>query len=409
MKRSRSLLLMLAVTAGLIAMVFGLRGQYARFVAEHWRGQLETVPDERAMGLLRGAAQLGEPGIPVLVEALGSRRERVARDGKRVLLDEVSRWETLAPQDAFPKLAVLAGALAGRVEEFDPRARVDAAHLAARILRWPLQGDAVDRGEVIAACEKVLRTAGPNRRHLAERRPVEEPEAANPLRQHPAEGPIGPEPATPSAGSSAETRLAEIHPVQPSEQFPTRPDRTGAESDGGPAGPAGREVESGKGEAPDLPPLRSLTLLQAARGSDRNAGGADFTGGPLAGVDTVELMRRLRADDDSVASRAAAELTRRGFSEVHLQLARQLFDPDPEIRKRLARTLPELQTVDAVPWLLRLARDEDSGVRLLAITLLATTGDPRLLDEIERIAREDPVPSVQLQGERIARQRRRVE
>ena len=421
MKRSRSLLMTLAVAAGLVAVMLGLRGQYARFVAEHWRKQLDTVPDERAMGLLRGAAQLGEPGIPVLVEALGSRRESVARGGKRVLLDEVSRWETLAAQDASPKLAVLASALAGRVEQFDPGARVDAANLAARILQWPLDDGAVDRGQVIAACEKVLRTTGSQRQLLADRRRVGGPESAALGEQHPAEavtrldrGPAGteagrPESGTPSPGPSAESRLADVHPVQPPDQLLRRPDRTGSEPEGGQAGPAGRAVESGGGEPPDLPRLRSLALLQGGPGPDQNAAGADFTASPLAGVDTVELMWRLRSDDDSVASRAGTELTRRGFTEVHLQLARQLFDPDPEIRKRLARLLPELQTVDAAPWLLRLARDEDSGVRLLAISLLATTGDPRLLDEIERIARADPAPQVQLQAERIARQRRGVE
>jgi HEAT repeat protein len=86
-------------------------------------------------------------------------------------------------------------------------------------------------------------------------------------------------------------------------------------------------------------------------------------------------------------------------------LARKLFDPNPEVRKALARALPRLQSVDAGPWLLRLSRDEDAEVRLAAITLMATTGDPSLLGQVEAAARQDPDPRIQEQAERIAQQR----
>jgi hypothetical protein len=63
--------------------------------------------------------------------------------------------------------------------------------------------------------------------------------------------------------------------------------------------------------------------------------------------------------------------------------------------------LPLVKSVDAVRWLLCLARDENADVRLLAITLLATTGDPALLAEVERIAREDADSRVRRQAERL--------
>ena len=52
------------------------------------------------------------------------------------------------------------------------------------------------------------------------------------------------------------------------------------------------------------------------------------------------LMHGLQAMKSSTAAKARAELIRRGFSEVHLELARRLFDPDPEVRKQLVRALP---------------------------------------------------------------------
>ena len=154
------------------------------------------------------------------------------------------------------------------------------------------------------------------------------------------------------------------------------------------------------------PPLPEIGTLGSERpdtagdwgeGDDRSIG--------WAGTETVEVMRRLQAEDDSLAAAAEVELKRRGFSPVHVELARQLFDPAPRVRRQLARVLPELGSVDAVPWLMWLCRDEDAEVRRVAITLMATTGDPTLLAELEQIARRDPDPGIQRQAERIARQR----
>jgi HEAT repeat protein len=122
-------------------------------------------------------------------------------------------------------------------------------------------------------------------------------------------------------------------------------------------------------------------------------------------MELVDVMRGLQAVDSPAAAEARAELVRRGFSEVHLKLAQQLFDPDPEVRKQLARTLPQLQSIDAGPWLLRLTQDEDAEVRLAALTLLATTGDPTMLSRVQEIARQDRDPAVQRTIERLAGRR----
>jgi HEAT repeat protein len=83
-----------------------------------------------------------------------------------------------------------------------------------------------------------------------------------------------------------------------------------------------------------------------------------------------------------------------------------LFHPDVEVRKQLARELPGMTGVNAVPWLVQLSRDRDPQVRVAAITLMATTGEPSLLDEIEQIAAADPNPRVRLQAKRVAEHRR---
>ena len=71
----------------------------------------------------------------------------------------------------------------------------------------------------------------------------------------------------------------------------------------------------------------------------------------------------------------------------------------------MARALPELRSVDAAPWLIQLSRDSNPEVRLTAITLMATSGDPLLLEQVERIAGDDSDPRIREQVSRIDQQR----
>ena len=74
------------------------------------------------------------------------------------------------------------------------------------------------------------------------------------------------------------------------------------------------------------------------------------------------------------------------------------------MRKKLVRELPGLQGVDTVPWLLELCRDADVEVRLAAIAILATSSDPAVLDEVERMAGRDDDSGIRRIADRIAQQ-----
>jgi hypothetical protein len=138
-----------------------------------------------------------------------------------------------------------------------------------------------------------------------------------------------------------------------------------------------------------------------ATAEDKNAA-LDGRPDRLIRLSTLELMRRLSASAGDEAARIEAELEQRGFNQVHLVLAARLCDPNPMARIELARRLPEMQSINAVPWLLWLCEDQDSEVRLTAVTLLATTGDPRLLRRVRDIALRDADPRIRQQAERIA-------
>ena len=424
----------MGITAGLVVLAVAGWSQYPRFLAAHWGNRLQTVPDERAAVLVEGVARLGEPGIPVLVDALGSERESVAAAGKRAVHKELERWGTLRAREYSPKLAILAKALADRVARFGPTAREDAAELASQILRlWALDDEVVEPAEVIASCEKVLRAAGAERSLLAERsRPDGLGDSRSGLRTSGDRGPEAGAPlqgvtALPGGGLPIDTlaspgvtpdrsgapRLAEFPPAEP-----RRLDRGGAsnplrqplrpilEPDNLLAIPERAARKSGDAERTDLPGARPLGYMNGMAASPGDGPDGRQASKRLAGVETVDLMRRLQSPQDETVAQAEAELVRRGFTERHLGLARRLFDADPEVRMRLARLLMDLPDVNAAPWLMQLARDESAEVRLSAISLLATTGDPMLTEAIEAIAREDPDPRVQRQAERIARERR---
>ena len=429
MRGRKALLLSLVMAAGLIALAIGLRGPYARLAAKHWQEQLDSVPDDHAQALLEQVAALGEQGIPVLVAALGSQRERVARAGSQVLAEQLHRWQNLPGRGSTQKQALLAEALAERVGQFGPAARSEAAQLATQILLCLPEGETTDRSHVIAACEKVLR-AGPERvgGSADEGMPGQFSQQGSLRGPLPAGAePIGADPSAPAEAMLPEPSIAALARL-PGGGLPMPGADASADAQSPTPGlldqaPEGRPLDplrqpgalGGKDASGSQHPSRggrpsAVQPVRPSQADNQPAAARDARvptpSGDLTAVDTVVLMQQLRSADPAVVAGARSELVRRKFGAVHLDLAWRLFDPDPEARRALARMLPGVAGVDAVPWLLWLARDQDAEVRLVAITLLATTGDPTLLAEVEKMAQEDPDPRVQQRAERIGQQRR---
>ena len=422
----KALLLTLAMTVGLLALATGLRGPYAHLAAQHWRKQLSSVPDSRAAVVLGQVAALDKPGIPVLVEAIGSQRESVARAGKDTLLREIQRWEMLSPAAASTRLAILAEALAKRVDGFGPTARSDAGDLATRILLWTLDGEAVDRQQVISACDKVLRTTV-----IGRESPPERVDAG-------ATPPVGPT-AEPMPSGAAISELARLPGGGlPIDSFSpgTRPeeDTEATETFNLASKPPQRLARPAHARPirllpqpesllvvprhlqpmPEVPSASRPTRVRSLSFGHRDDGPANVPPLPsndlsddMTQLEVTNVMQRLHASARPIATRAEAELVRRGFSPLQIALARRLFDPDPQVRKELVRALPSLGGVDASAWLICLSRDVDPDVRMAAIALMATVADPALVEQLEAIARADPDPRIQRQAERMAQQRLR--
>jgi hypothetical protein len=441
----RSLLVTLALAAGLVVCIGGLALQSRRWLPVVCRNRVLRADDQQAAAFIHNLAALDELGTPALVDALDSSRKPVAEAAKEELFQAVSRWGTLDPRESSSRLAGLAEALAERIDRFGPAARTQAAQLVAQILLQPLNERSVARYRVVTACEQVLRTVQAKRpapsgsaatQLAAATKPASGPGSVD-RRLPPASGakqgkkqapgvsrPIGEAspfhvfantPQTLAAVEGAESSSLLSQPAQLL-TVPERSDFTvGMGIPGAPVGTPGPP-----GEQRQSNPLR--VLQPPAATADVSETGIAQTGfsspsptkGPepipvvsqarpaAAASDALEVMRRLRSADPAESAQAREELLRRGLSDLQIELGGRLFDPDPAVRRRLVRVLPEIHSIDTTSWLLELCRDEDPQVRLEAFTLLATVSDPQILRQLAEIARQDPDPNLRRQAERLA-------
>ena len=164
------------------------------------------------------------------------------------------------------------------------------------------------------------------------------------------------------------------------------------------------QQDAQRNRASRIPDVMETSAPELARAAS-SVGGGRQEKVSLAGESVLGLIKDLNAEGDARAEAAEAELIGRGFNAAQIDLARRLFDPNPDVRKKLVQDLPGLEGVDTVPWLLELCRDAEAEVRLAAITILATSSDPAVLDEVQQIAGRDSESSIRHIAERVEQQR----
>jgi hypothetical protein len=107
------------------------------------------------------------------------------------------------------------------------------------------------------------------------------------------------------------------------------------------------------------------------------------------------LSRWLHAEGSDVFP-LEQELTERGFGRLSERLVEQLFSPNLEDRLTLMDDVLTEPGVDARPWLMLLSEESDADVRLLAVTIMATSNDAMLVEKAWQVSIRD-------QDSRIAR------
>lgn len=370
------------------------RQPFFRWLTDRAVQRIEAAPDEP--DLVSNLAAMGDRGLEALVGLLNAKNVKTANAAKRVLMEEIVRWRTLDRHAYTPKVTILAKALGERVGQFCPDAKRDAAEVATLIL---LDFQAAVHGSVAADCETVLRASLHLRQMMGSIHADDSPaDALN--SELPGTGPTENLPVR--RGESADESTA-LKPVLGDGIPLTSPPVSNEHGDLARGDSPAVDSNVATAESASRNPVQPFQAVRIPASTDTNIHPSDETApAPFSAVDTVDLMRQLQT---GTAENAETELVKRGFGPVQLELARRLFDPAPEARKQLLRLLPGLRTVDPLPWLLQLCRDQDNEVRLMAVSLAASSGDPALVAEVERLARQDSETRLQSQTKRIAERR----
>ncbi len=414
MNKTKLVAVVVAMSLGAAASYLPLRETLAWIRAHYWRQQLAVAADDGVQMIIRKIGQLDKAGIPILAQSLGSDRACVAWAAKQELWRLLENWRYFPAKECTSRLQILAEALAQEVDHFSPAGRSDAAELATRILVRPLEGRGVDSYKLLTATEKVLRS-GADIKGKSIRPHADAPLPLAQLEKDhlPADSPILlSEGRETNGGPSA--RLRPLPEADAQANQPSLLDHTTA---GDTSSIVTRLPQVSRIPDHDEASVESSTTAK----QDRQSASADrirptsFVGPEenerrlsvmLAAKDALDLLQELNDNNETKATQAEAELIRRGFTAAQLAVVGRLFDPNPAIRKELVRQLPNLEDINTVPWLLRLARDQDVEVRLAAITVLATSSDPAVLDQLEAIIQSDSDSTVRRIADRIVLQRK---
>lgn len=218
-------------------------------------------------------------------------------------------------------------------------------------------------------------------------------------------------------GSTAQSPTAtDVNPLRPSDSArpsdsvrPSDPLRSSAPPRSSDA-PRATEQAAVHADQPQglpevLPPSASNVPMQLAFSAERTPGRGVAEGNaadPASFSEVRRLAAQMHTGDSQAAEAAVQSLRRMGLTDQAIQVARQLGDPNPVVRRTLARRLPDFPGLDAAPWLLQLCLDRDAEVRLEAMSLLATTQDPDLIHQVHTLAQTDPDPRIRRLSERLA-------
>jgi hypothetical protein len=411
-RRSRALLLVGLAAAGLTAWLSQRSSDFGRPTGR--ANQTASIEDLRHLQQL---AEQPEQGLHGLAQALTSKQDTIRGTAQRILLNQLTAWEQLPPDDAAGKMGLLAAALGTHVSDYDDRVCAAAAEMALRMLSWRVQTHASGCSQMVADCDRVLRTASARAKRALSRRDATDHQPHRidtPPETRSAEDLIatsnepnvldfGRQLDLPGGGLPLETGQppseegstpGPLNPSPHAKPLPSESDHFGRRSPSGrditAEEPGGLMTSDNRSKKPLRQPEAIVTRTAAEVPDDGDDNG-----------DTVRLMRDLHDPDLQVAKQAATRLTQRGFGPTQLELARQMTSADPAVRQQVAEILPRVPGIDAEIWLIWLSRDEDPQVRLAAMTVMATTGDPAILKRLAQMARDDTDPRIREQGERL--------
>jgi hypothetical protein len=400
---SRGALAAFVTAAALLAWPQGIAWHQRRFAEQlaHYAVQ-STSSYARS---IRQLQQLGTPATASLMRLASFQRPEVAVAAQNAVADQLAAWEIefseLGDRTLYAEqLVALSTALRQHSREFDAAGRHWGQKLARQIV---LQCDyltAEDAWAILAQCEFVLST--PAGRPMSDQPRVTKLVAPAPPAEPPSV-PLIPRDSGPEALQAPRVELNEALSPGDSERFSELAVIMPSTS------PA--PANAGDHEAAHPRPAVSTLRADTLESDERPIPPAPLDGWASAvdvpsPLDMRHAKQRLRGLTDQelivlsdTASRfeaAAARqaLRRRGYSDAMLGMTREIRRlPASERRQALDRAdmLPPSDARRLLRWFVT---DEDAEVRLHALTLLATSGDPQLSEIARRRAIDDDDPRV---------------
>ena len=402
-------------------------------LAQFYAERLETCDETELPRLIKILVQMGDAGVPGLVQGLSSSRESVFVACRNVLQYEFDRWQESPHREHH--FLIFSEAIHDRCNQLSPAAQAEAMRFVYQLMQIRFAAgfspeSSAKRQQMIAHCEQILSQLESVRRRriepthsdfdshtgtvasLDQRTRQTTLLAANGQPFVPASRQT--EGLAPSAhefasfNSFAVPRADRLVAYQKAQQ--NRP----AEIQGNPRLPDDRDI-FGSGiasfssqptgsvaemeqkfaqniPAGELMPPPTPNIADEYRNTKLAESGGTFHSDnflaqelqnmPLDRVSNLpptQLMQLLHHSEPAYVESARKTLMLRdGFQEPHMKLAWRLYHPVPAVRQEIVAMLPNTTNVQPAVWLTVLLNDPSNDVRYRAASFLATASDPAL-------------------------------
>jgi hypothetical protein len=385
--------------------------QRAEIVAE-LADRVAHLEADDATAALRQLAAMPRPPIDVLVSAAASPDQDIAKEAQLLVSGLLRRWSRQIDNNqrvstVSRQLAELAQALAEQQGSFSSTDHRWLAATARRVLRLANRTPVDDSPLVAMHCDSIIESLAAS--ETATKALVDRSSSAtdSPMvapATHAAQIPQGASSRTvdgPKLAADAGSALTQENPLRvlgSTEPKEKRPIETGSAAvfqspwRGEWAHPMFRILPAMPINPRQLEASKSAPPEQMATAADKES--LTRASGGLAVDDSRKLLARWLVAGGSDVFPLEEELTRRGFGRLSARLVRQLFSNDRAERLRLVDGVLTEPGVDARPWLIMLADDPAADVRLLAVTIMATSDDPTLIEKAWQVAISDRDPRI---------------
>ena len=330
-----------------------------------------------------------------LITLSASQRTDVAEAAQQSLNRMLVRWEAAATESGdvatlAAQLTTLAAALDAHAGEFGPHGQRWANRLAQRLTVHCDQLPANEAWTILAHCDRVLSrpllpkplALPPAEAHLAIEEPVP-PQPSPPVAAKEAATPTPPTSMVVVGRPLAEVTLIDAAPPTVAKRLPEQFIANGP-----------RPSSDGKRSPKNRSAKASPILLTSAVVDVPSPQEARLNRRRLRDLSDRQLTAKVADPAPAEATAARQALRDRGFSDAVVELTQRLEAMPPAERRDALERASQLPPADARRLLRWFVADQDPEVRIQALTILATTGDPKLAELARERAVEDADPRV---------------